>query len=118
MPAPPDLTMLLDVLLDQDDAEDQKPDADPNFGDLYEGGDNLARNTARMQACVKSALRDFNAVCLKKGTVYQNLDRFFDGMAKFYIEGCLQFDDPVKQLLFEETREKFSRCTHHVRVFL
>jgi hypothetical protein len=111
IPPPPPLSTLLTVLLEQVHA-DQVED-DPHFGKLYEGADNLQRNSARMQACVTGVLRDFTAVCRKKGTVYENVDRFFNGMAKFYIEGSLQFDDPVKQLLFEETREKFSRCTLH-----
>ena len=79
MPEPPSVTLLLSVLLDSQDSEvNAEAEVDPNFGDLYEGGDALARNTARMQACVKDVLTDFNAVCRKKGTEYDHLDRFFD----------------------------------------
>jgi hypothetical protein len=120
MPAPPPLTSFLKVLLEEGTPADTKDeaDADPNFGDLYGKEQNLPQNTARMEACVRGLVRDFNAVCLKRGTTYPNLDGFFDGLAKFYIEGSLQFEDPVKQLLFEEMREKLIRNTPLLRVFL
>ena len=120
MPAPPPLTSFLKVLLEEGTPADTKDeaDADPNFGDLYDKEQNLPQNTARMEACVRGLVRDFNAVCLKRGTTYPNLDRFFDGLAKFYTEGSLQFEDPVKQLLFEEMREKLIRNTPLLRVFL
>ena len=62
MPAPPSVTTLINVLLEQSPEVEEQLATDPNFGDMYDDVEGLARNSARMQACVKGILRDFHSV--------------------------------------------------------